>query len=468
MPRILRRLIEIAGAIAIVVLLDLFTPATGGFADIYGLPYLLIPPLFAAFYSLNIGLISLLIMTAVLAVPVALFLPSIAYADALSRLLEAYRISYPLSIFFAFIFGGILQVEKKRNEQLRARMRSLAKSNWSMKKKSNALFASNVVLENRVSSQTSSMSLLHNQMNKFSNVSVQDTLDVLLETVNMFIGAEEASVWEFVPSVQQLRLISNFGWRADVQRESVLSVNDSIEGWVVRNSSYFSYRMILENEMLEKLDRGRSIITVPILIGNRPWGVLNIEALPFPNYSEYSEKVLQIIIKLAQPFLQQSVEYERMFKKQEADEVTGLPLYSQFRAVLDREVQGCSVSGGNLSLIIIELVNVQRLLQDFDISDIKSLINRLIDYLKNGGEAERYYFHYRETTQLAIISPNTDMDGTSMLSLDILSYLNSANWEIHGKPVPLEVVIGHSSLHGSGSSEDLLNQAEGLLEMQRI
>jgi|AVFP01.1.fsa_nt_gi hypothetical protein len=73
MPRILRRLIEIA--IAIVVLLDLFTPATGGFADIYGLPYLLIPPLFAAFYSLNIGLISLLIMTAVLAVPVALFLP---------------------------------------------------------------------------------------------------------------------------------------------------------------------------------------------------------------------------------------------------------------------------------------------------------------------------------------------------------------------------------------------------------
>jgi GGDEF domain-containing protein len=467
MPRSLRRSVEILAALIIVMLLDLSTPQSPGFSDLYGIPYLIVPPLFAAFYSLGTGLGALAFTTAVLAVSALLFSGG-SPAEAIGAAVQALRVSYPLSMFFAFVFGGILQIEKKRNQQLRERMRSLAKTNWSLKKKSSALMDANLVLENRVSGQTTSMSLLYNQMSKFSNVSVRDTLEVLLETAGMFIGAEKASVWEFEPSVQQLRLASSFGWAAGEQRESVLSVNDSVEGWVIRNSSYFTYRMILGNELLQRLDRGRSIIAVPVLIENRPWGVLSIEALPFRNYSEYSEKVLQIIVKLAQPFIEHSVDYERMFQKQEADEVTGLPLYSQFRTLLDREIERSAMSSSSLSLIVIELINVDRLLQDFDIDQIKGLTIRLVEHLKSADDHERYYFHYRRDTQLAILSPNTDMDGTSMLSLEILSYLNASQWEIQGKAAPLEVIIGHGSLHGGGSAEEILSQADNLLEMQRI
>lgn len=469
MHRSLRRLLEIVASLAIVLLLDFLTPGNFGFSQIYGLPYLLLIPLFAAFYGLREGILSLTLVSLALAVPVPFLMgEGTGYPAALLSLIGSLRVAYPLAILFAFIFGGILQIERRQNQNLRSRLKETSKANWALKRKSEALIQSNGVLENRVSGQTISMSLLYNRMNRFSNVNVVDTLEVLLETVHMFIGAEESSVWEYQSSVQQLRLLTSYGWPVGEQREAVHSVNDSIEGWVIRNSSCFSYRMLLENEFLAKLDRGRSIITVPIMLGHQPWGVLNIEALPFEHYSEYSEKVLQIIIKLAQPFIQRSFEYEQLFQKQEADEITGLPLYSQFRTVLDKELSLNKLGNASLSMIIIELANNDRLLNDFDIKEIKALLPRIIDHIRSQEDHARYYFHYKRDTQLAIISPNTDQDGISLTSLDILSFINSSNWEIRGKNVPLEVIIGHSSVQGSGSVEELVGQAENLLEMQRI
>ncbi len=468
MPRLLRRTLEIAALCAIVFIIDVLTPGSAIFAEAFALPYLLIPPLIAAFYSIKMGVISVVLVAMVLFLAHTLLSGAPGAADSLFSLVEVLRVSFPLTILFSFIFGGIVQIEKNRNRGLRERMRSLAKTNWALKRKSEALFESNGVLENRVSGQTSSMSLLYNQMGKFSNVSVRDTLTVLLDTVEMFIGAEQSSVWEYYPSVQQLRLVVTKGWNENAPGQSVLSVNDSIEGWVIRNGSFFSYRMILGNEFLQKLDEDRSIITVPIMIENRPWGVLNIEALPFTQYSEYSEKVLQIIAKLVQPFLQHAIEYERMFQKQEADEITGLPLYSQFRAVLSREIERSGISDSNISVIIAEITNIDRLLQDFELDDVKRLILRLIKQIDESDKRERYYFHYRRDTQIALVCPNTDLDGTSMLSLDILSFANSTPWEIKGHSAPLELIIGHAHLQGSGDADELLNQAENLLEMQRI
>ena len=189
-------------------------------------------------------------------------------------------------------------------------------------------------------------------------------------------------MWEHQHNPASLKLRAYLGWDEKDNRDRSISMDNTIEGWVFRNNSMFSVRMLLRYDNLKPMDRKRNILTFPIIINKIVWGVLNIEDMPFAKYSRYSERIVQMIIKLAEPSLEQAIEYDTLIQSGEIDPETRLPIFSQFTAALGRAVQSGTEKESNLSIILLEITNYERLVTEYGAETVHSLYPDITDELE--------------------------------------------------------------------------------------
>ncbi len=452
--------------------INLYFPGDPGFSSIYFIPYLLPALVFSGYMGYYHGFLNLGVSIMLLAGPfpfaAAALHPEFSYTGYWTGLFNGAVIPLAVTIGAVYFFGLSKIINSTQIKKLMNRIELLSKENWRFKQRSNTLLTVNKELEERVSKQQDSITSLYTQINKIDTVDVPNTLATLLETVQIFTKATKASIWEFSHSTHKLMLVESVGWTTKKGTGTAVDLEESIEGWVYRNNRVFSVRMLLQYDNLLKMDKGRNLITLPLDLGKKVWGVLNIEEMPFVRYNLYTERILHIITNLIEPALTKAVEYESMIQKAEIDEHTGLPLYSQFYRFLEEEVERMRVEEGTLSTIIVEIVNFQRLISEHDAISVRKLIPSIIKELESLLPSKGQFFHYREKNQIAFIFSNLDYDGASLFCLEALEKLNSDLWSINTVKIPLEVVIGYSSFSGTQSVKELLDQAELLLTMQKV
>ena len=458
---------------------NLAAPENPGFGEHYFLPSIASGLLFAVIYGKWFGFLALAMGLIVIAIPFPIVRGLIQSELTLNSLNE-YWLNYvrplidklylplPIGAVAIFIFGTIRSAALDVEKRLRNKLRELSKNNWLIKRTSSSLLTVNRELEERVSRQQEAITSLYTQIHRLDALDVGNALEVLLETVKIFTKTTKASIWEYDAEDQQLKLAANIGWEPQEKALTNIQLEESIEGWVFRNNNIFSIRMILQYDNLQKMDRGRNIITLPLAAGRKVWGVLNIEAMPFEKYNLYSERLLQIIISLAEHSLERAIDYEAIIQTEETDSSTGLPLFSQFYKVLGEETRRMEAQKGSLTIIVIDIVNHAELSKDHGREKVKSLYPAIVAELDILSDRKAQFFHYKEETQIAIIFPNLDYDGASLFSLESLEKLNSESWRLDEESIPLEAIIGFSVYSGSGGPDQLLEQAEHLLEMQKV
>jgi GGDEF domain-containing protein len=248
----------------------------------------------------------------------------------------------------------------------------------------------------------------------------------------------------------------------------VLSDTESIEGWVVRNNSMFSVRMLMENEALAKLDTGRSIVTLPISAGRRIWGVLSIEEMPFEKYNLYAERLLLVIMALARPMLERGIEFESIVRQEDVHPVTGLPSFPEFYAMLELELARLRQEKGTLAIVLVEIANFADLAERGGREEAFRLAARLAALLREAAAGPVWIFHYKAEEQLAVICPNLDADGASLFSLRLLGKVNGEEWSIAGARTVADVVLGFAARSGAQTADELMEAAENLLQMQKV
>ena len=456
----------------VLVGINLFVKGMPGFGDIYFTPYLIGALFFAVYAGLEFGFISYffsLLLVFFLFPPLFGIFHTPLDGSVYRRALMTVSVyAAPPSLLLLYLFGMINRRFVRESVRIRGRYKALVKRNYRLSVQSDALFEVFRELEERLSRQEESIMSLYNQVKKVDTVTIQTVLDVLLETVQLFTKAESASVWKYAAASGSMQLAARIGWDADEKIDAEIDVDQSIEGWVVRNNQLFTIRNLLQYENLKRLDTGRNLITFPIQTGNRIWGVLNIEEMPFIKYNHYTERLLFIIISLIEPSLQKAVEYESLVHKEEFDTVTGLPLFTSFYKVLNEEVKRKSLEQGKLSIIITEIVNFPTLVSQYGREAVQKIIPSVVEQINRASGFTGQAFEYKEDSQVAFLFPNLDYDGASLYCLEILGIMNGADWKIDNRPVMLEAVIGYSSYSGNESPDELLDIAENLVEMQKI
>lgn len=449
---------------AVICMNILLNPEDPGFSQLLYTPYIAAALFSAVFYSRRFGFLSLLI-------PIAAFaIHSKVNTIAETPVFHRFEIIILASaIILIYIFGTIREIDRLKILKTREHLKKTTKEHYRLKRISSAQLEINRELEERISGQRISITTLYNQMHQMDSLNLGKSLDTLLKTIRIFTEADEVTIWTqsktpgFLHSAASMHLSGKF------DSSQMLNIENSIEGWVFRNNRAVSARMINNYEYLKKLDQGNNLITLPISLNKKVWGVLNIEEMPFIKYSQHTEKLLSIILSLAEPALSRAVEHERLIQQSETDKDTNLPLFSQLFNMLNRYIQSSTEDEARMSLLIIEIQNFTELMKDFPASELKKLFLKLIDEIIMASAGLAEFFMYKSDNQMAVLIPGIDGDGAALLCLEILELINSTNWKINDKEVFLETIIGYSSLGDNARDADgLIMHAENLLEIQKL
>ena len=463
----LRIILEILSFSLVLFLINFFVfPDNPGFISGPFNPYTALALITAAYYGKLYGLITFMITVSLMMIPVSRESDFMNYWKTL-WLNQSIRIT--IVLVGVYILGMIRDSYTIRIKHYQSITRKEVMEKSKYKKESEALAAVNNELEERVLRQTESVTSLYTQIKALHTQNLTETLNVLLKTVNKFSWAEKASIWKFDQSTLQLVMIANIGWQADDFNNSILDIDESIEGWSFRNNMIFSVRMLLEYDHLSKMDHKRNIFTFPINFSGSAWGVLNIEEMPFTKYNLYVEKILSILVDLAAPEIERAVDYESLVTFEETNPFTNLPAYTQFYSMLEKTIEKASTGNHHFSVVLIEILNFSEILGEFGEENTYKIILELLDKLNSLSKNKIDFFHYKETNQIGMYYPDIDYDGISMFCLETLGIINNTAWKIYDRPLVIDTILGYSSFGNQAIPvEELLIVAENLLEMQKV
>jgi len=427
-------------------------------------PYLILLPVITAFNGIRWGLGSFAFSVALgaaarfFALGVAPALPGLGSASLM-------LLSAAAALGIAFTRDRMTLFRGSVLERLRGAVHKAVE----MRKQNEVLEKVNRVLEGRVSSQKDSITILHDQVKKLASLNLDQALETVLETVALFTEMSSGSIWRLDGAGTRLVPAATYGWAEGARRDVTLDPETSVEGYVFRNRKPFSVRMLLDNSEFDRFSDNRSIITMPIVIGSKSWGVIDIEDLPFERYSQYSETILAILLSLAEPYLRQITEYETLNSLSEVDPDTGYPLFSIFHRTISADLERISHEPGFVSLVILEISNFEELLASWSKERLKRMLFSLKDDIDRVKKMKSKAFHFKEDSQLVLIIYDLDHDGTSFFCLDLLSMFSEYQFAIDGTSMPVELIVGFStSAQAVAGADGMITAAEYLLSVQRI
>ena len=453
---------------------NLFFPGDPGFIGLYFLPYAVAAVCISSYYGRRYGLISLGVSILSIAGLLPLLLHIIYSIDIpisyWEKLLNSSYIPIPIILAFIYLFGMIRAGYMHSIEKMKERIKELARRNHRLNRISEAQTEVNRELEERVSKQQDSVTNLYAQIQSMNSLDHKKILQVLLETVVIFTKTKKASIWSVEEDdPNSLALQTTTGWSENENTASTIPLDGSIEGWVFRNRNMFSARMLLQYENLTKICTGRNIITLPIALSGKVWGVLNIEDMPFEKYNLYTEQLLTIIVSLTRSALENALEYESLVQKEETDTATGLPLFSQLYRFLDEKIKGPEATRGYISIVVLEIVNMDKIISDHGNEGATTIFRDILQRMDRltGGRAKS--FKYKNNNQCAYAFTDMDYDGVSMFCLEALGSISEGGFRISNTDVAVELILGYA-VAGKATSDvnELLDEAEHLLEIQKV
>lgn len=452
----------------IIGLINLVFPANPLFFSFFSLPYAAAAFWGAVYYGRRAGFLSLG-CGVLIAAGYLLAYPS---PGMISEYLLSLRFSavFSLYLFLVYLLGGQPSLLRSYNLRLKTRFRELVRENYRLRRLSEAQEEVSRELEERVFRQQESITSLFHQLHKLESLNSAKGFRVLLETVQLFSGADQVSVWEYDKGAGLLKLSESLGWSDDAKMaQAVIPVEDSLEGWVIRNDQLFSVRMFMNYEHLKKRDSRGAVLIIPLHINNRVWGLLSIERMPFVKYNLYTEKLLQIITGLSEPALQRSLDHELLQQAEDIDAETELPLFPNLYRIIDKEIAIRESERRQFSLVIVEVRNYEELKETYGSSRCKAVMVQMGEALSMLSFNPSDLFHYKEDSQMALVLYGVDEDGASLYALEALGRVNEQSWFVNGQEEPLDVILGFAALSGTiKTADDLLNHAEHLLELQKV
>jgi len=464
--------IEGLGSGLLLALCGLLRPGDPLFAGLCFLPQALLPVIVAALLGALPGFLTLVGETLA-----ALALPALSHALGLRlvamdprALFAAARIPAAASLLCAVAAGFVRDSAVSSSERLLGRVRELAHKNIQLEKVNGALTSLSDELERRVSGQRDSVSALYARTRKMDSLDMTKVLTSLLEAVVAFSQADAASVYEYDHEAKDLVLRTSTG----PEPEKRLPLDGCIEGWVFRNDSLFSLRMLDEYLNLSHIDVGRSILTYPLKSGDLPWGVLNIQEMPFYRYNIVTEKNLGVVVAIAAPYIKKAVDFRDQILSHPRNEITGLPGYGELMRLLGDELSRRVPRRLSVSVVVVEILDFDKLVFAHSGPKAFALLKEFVD-LASSGETRVRAFHYLEDGQVAFVLPDRDRDGASLFCLSLTENTGEHAWLLDGKSVRIETAFGLAAFPGAarvkagalGDAETLLAEAEQVLELSK-
>lgn len=463
--------IELIVACLLVSLFDIFFSQNPIFYKDNYLLYWLIPIIFTLTYGKKWIYISFLFTILSMFITLIIYYYIFKYTGKEFKIKE-YLGQLPFSIGILLLVIYVISIMLTRYTMqiaaLKDRVRVLSLESLHYKRATKVLEIVNHEFESQISRSHDSLTTLYSQIEKLNKLNTDYIFETLLDTIQQFTKVSKATIWEYDENELRLNMVRSIGYDKN-EPGPYLNINNTVEGYVYRNKQFFTIRKVNDFQSIKIEQAQYNIMTIPISMGTKVWGVLNIEEIPFEKYSRYCEQLLQIIVNLAVPPLEKALSFELMIRNNDLDKITGLPLYSQFYSLLEDKLNLCWKDNSSLSIFIFDLNNFNDLSQKHDKADVIKIFSETLISLFRNSNHEFLFFKYKENNQISVLSSNLDQDGISFYLVHVYKSLSENNYYIKNSKVSFEVSVGYATQKGHKVSADtILKEAETLLNMSKM
>ena len=127
---------------------------------------------------------------------------------------------------------------------------------------------------------------------------IDDLLDEVLDQAQRLIGAEHAALMLYDEPSDRLvtACLRGYGMRADDLRRRTLALGEGLSGWAAWERKAVRVGNVSEDSRyIEGLAEARSNLAVPLVVGNRLAGVLNVESDRTDAFTAEHERLLTVL-----------------------------------------------------------------------------------------------------------------------------------------------------------------------------
>lgn len=311
---------------------------------------------------------------------------------------------------------------------------------------------------NRLATERSSITILHEQIQRLQSFDRNEVMDATLTAVRLMTGATSCALYRFHEESLELERLAVWPARHDGRYPQVKPLSSSIEGHVVRTGELFSLRHLIDHPELRELEANASVLCVPVITREQIWGVLTVGRIPFLYYNEHAEKALQVTAAIVAPALDQALPLVAI----EGAAQTALYPYDVLYEVLNERLQAAEDLEFHVMVLLVELHSSLDFNRQMELS--RAVGEEIGERLGRGIAV----FQYQQANQLAIVSVSTRSEAAGYLLLRVTDLVSSKAWTVEDETVLPRALIGFGTTAQTGYDRtSLLDQAEQMLSVYR-
>ncbi|GAB4278857.1 MAG: hypothetical protein Kow0029_22360 [Candidatus Rifleibacteriota bacterium] len=284
--------------------------------------------------------------------------------------------------------------------------------------------------------------------------------NIILETVVKVLKAEKGSLMLLDESEKILSIGVAVGLSEDITRDTRLEIGESIAGWVVDSKKPLFVKNVETDQAFlaikKKNIRTGTLMCVPLMAKEKVLGALNIsKSIP----DSFSEKDFELFINLANQ-ASIAIENAKLYRYAVTDEMTKLYNHRYFQQRLDEELLRADRYENHVSLMILDVDYFKKFNDTYGHPEgdrVLKTVARIIE--KSVREIDIVARYGGE--EFVVICPEKNAEGSLVPAERIRKAVESHDFRIDGKHVPISVSIGVAGYPDQARSKtELITKAD--------
>lgn len=265
--------------------------------------------------------------------------------------------------------------------------------------------------------------------------------NMILEIVVKVIRAEKGSLMLLDDSEKILTIGVAIGLSEEVASDTRLEIGESVAGWVVKTCQPLFVRNTQTDSEFQNIKRVQikagTLMCVPLMAKDKLLGTLNVSR---SEPDSFSDKDFELFVNLANQAAI-AIDNARLYRYAVTDEMTRLYNHRYFQQRLDEELQRADRYENFVSLIILDVDHFKNFNDTYGHPEgdrVLKTVARLIE--KNVREIDIAARYGGE--EFVVICPEKNGEGSLTPAERIRSAIESYDFRIDGKNVPITVSLG--------------------------
>lgn len=349
-----------------------------GFSGVNPHPYWIVIVPIAVRYGFKGGLWAGFLSGLTMIAMMRLNLPDIS----LSEFMEIRHFSQPILFITAgIVIGEIREAQKRRFQDLKTEFNDISAAFENLSERYETLENAKQEIDTRIISQEHTLSTLYEAAQALKSLNEEEIYPAVLNLLKDFIAVEACSIYKL--SDNKLQLVTSSGDMKGTRPQEA-PTDEGIMGHAILSGETVSINTLISSKEFSDQKVLDIIISAPLVNSeNEIMGILNIEEISFVKFNPQTIRMTSLIADWCSAAIVNARTYKDTKDKNISDEVTGFYTYRYFQERFREEFQRARRYELYLSLLAIEIVDLDSFLEKAK-QDIIPILSRVLkDNLRN-------------------------------------------------------------------------------------